>query len=217
MNRKFLAQALAVLAALAAASGARAQAEKPLRKPHIAKALAHKPAKAKTAHRAKGKAAPHVVKTKTVTVPQRADAPVVAPGVQDSAAATLAQNYCGAVAKSAEEARNAAIAAQLRGLEAALAEREQKLAAKIDELRKLSERRAKALAATTEGVIAIYAKMKPDAAAAQIALLEDEMAAAIIARLPPRLSSAILAEMPAAKAATLTNVLATQRAEKRPS
>ena len=48
-----------------------------------------------------------------------------------------------------------------------------------------------------EGVIAIYAKMRPEAAAAQMAIMEDATAAALLAKLNPRVASSILNEMDA--------------------
>ena len=50
--------------------------------------------------------------------------------------------------------------------------------------------------------------MKPDAAAAQLAMMDETLGSAIIAKLPPRSASLILAEMPAEQAARLTSALA---------
>jgi flagellar motility protein MotE (MotC chaperone) len=58
-----------------------------------------------------------------------------------------------------------------------------------------------------DGVVAIYAKMQPEAAAAQMAVMEDSMAVAVLAKLNPRVSSAILNEMDAGKAAKLTDLM----------
>jgi len=46
-----------------------------------------------------------------------------------------------------------------------------------------------------DGVVAIYAKMEPEAAAAQMGVLDEATAAAVLAKLKPGVSSAILNEM----------------------
>lgn len=85
-----------------------------------------------------------------------------------------------------------------------LAELEARKAQLVEWLRKRDEAAQKA----SKDVIAIYALVKPDAAALQIAAMDDAMAAAIIAKLPPRAASAILNEMEPARAAQLTRGMA---------
>jgi hypothetical protein len=58
-----------------------------------------------------------------------------------------------------------------------------------------------------DGVVAVYAKMEPEAAAAQLLLMDEAMAAALLSKLNPRVSSAILDEMDAGKAAKLTDLM----------
>lgn len=117
-------------------------------------------------------------------------------------------DYCASFADAAAEAR---MAWQKRELESL----EQRLDAKI---LLLDEKRAEYLAwrkardqdlkQAGEGLVAIYAKMRPDAAAAQLALLEIKTAAAILRQLSARNASAILNEMQGATAAELTRILA---------
>ena len=57
-------------------------------------------------------------------------------------------------------------------------------------------------------LVEIYKKMKPDAAATQLALVNPEIAAAVIMNLDARLSSSILNEMEADKAAMLAGIIA---------
>ena len=45
-------------------------------------------------------------------------------------------------------------------------------------------------------MVDIYAKMKPDAAASQLASIDREMAASVLTKLKSRTASAILSEMP---------------------
>ena len=63
------------------------------------------------------------------------------------------------------------------------------------------------LAKADESIVEIYSRMRPDAAALQLATMNDEKAAAIIAKLNPRSASAVLNEMEPARAAQLTGVL----------
>lgn len=113
------------------------------------------------------------------------------------------QRYCANIADPALDARNAL---QLRKL----GEAEAQVSAKIDELERkraevqswLAERKG-FLDSTSDTMLAIYAAMKPDAAAAQLAGLDREVAASLVARLKSRQASAILTEMPANVAAEL--------------
>ena len=59
-----------------------------------------------------------------------------------------------------------------------------------------------------DSVATIYAKMRPDSAALQLAAMDDPVAAAILFKLPPRASSAILNEMEVDRAARLTRLMA---------
>ena len=82
------------------------------------------------------------------------------------------------------------------------------LEAKRTEYEKWVSRREDFLKRADESVVAIYSQMRPDAAAQQIAVMEQEAAAAILSKLQPRIASAILNEMDAVTAARLTNVMA---------
>ena len=55
-----------------------------------------------------------------------------------------------------------------------------------------------------ETVLRIYARMRPDAAAVQLAALDEETAASVLTKLEPRAASLILNEMEAAQAVRLT-------------
>ena len=52
-------------------------------------------------------------------------------------------------------------------------------------------------------MLRIYARMRPDAAALQLAALDEETAAAVLTKLEPRTASLILNEMDPAQAARL--------------
>ena len=101
-------------------------------------------------------------------------------------------------------AKAAAEMAQLKALRTEIARRMADLDAKKTEVENLVKRRDAFTQLADEGKIAIYLKMKPDAAAAQLAAMDETVGAAIISKLPPRTASVILAEMPADQAARLT-------------
>jgi flagellar motility protein MotE (MotC chaperone) len=62
--------------------------------------------------------------------------------------------------------------------------------------------------AANDNLVAIYAKMQPEAAAIQIAAMDDPMAAAILGKLKPGAAGAILNEMEAERASRLAVLLA---------
>ena len=72
------------------------------------------------------------------------------------------------------------------------------------------------LDAASDDVVAIYSKMDAEAAAVQLAAMEDPVAVAILNKLKATAASAILDEMDAAHAAKLTDLLmAIQSPEKK--
>lgn len=129
--------------------------------------------------------------------------------------------FCGNVGRVASDARVAWQAAKLTELETALKTRADELEAKIAEHRDWLARREDAARRADETVVAIYARMRPDAAASQLASLDDEVAAAVLMKLNPRNAGAILGEIPAERAARLTGAMTGARAkgadEKKPS
>ncbi len=126
----------------------------------------------------------------------------------DTQEASDALRYCTAIHDPAREAR-AAWQAQ------ALLEIEQRIEARLADLAReraayedYIARREEFLRRAEEGVIEIYARMRPDAAAAQLAAMDNQTASAVIAKLNPRHSSAILNEMEPGRAALLTRTVA---------
>ncbi|WP_210318574.1 MotE family protein [Aureimonas endophytica] len=117
------------------------------------------------------------------------------------------ERYCSAIADPAREARIAVQQKKLKDLEA-------QVDARIDELEKkradyqtwLKERQV-FLDSVSDTMLNIYAKMKPDAAAAQLAAVDRPTAAALLVKLNARTASAILAEMSAPIAAELGNLI----------
>jgi flagellar motility protein MotE (MotC chaperone) len=63
------------------------------------------------------------------------------------------------------------------------------------------------LKAASDNLVAIYAKMQPETAAAQIAAMDDQIAAALLSKLKPSAAGAILNEMEAERASKLAAFL----------
>lgn len=119
-----------------------------------------------------------------------------------------AEQYCSNVIDAAAAAQ---IARQTRDLEKAqktIDERVALLSAKTEELKKWVKKREDFTAHATNDLVEIYSKMKPDAAANQLAAMDELTAAAITSKLSPKASSLMLAEMDAGKAARLTAIVA---------
>ena len=64
------------------------------------------------------------------------------------------------------------------------------------------------LRGATDNLLAIYSRMKPEAASAQLAAINEFTAAGVLMKLNPRVASAILNEMPADRAAQLAMIMA---------
>ena len=111
--------------------------------------------------------------------------------------------YCASIADAAADARFAWQKEQLAVLEREVEARIARLEEKRAEYETWLKRREAFLAKADEGVVALYAKMRPDAAAPQLATMPEDAAAAILTKLNARAASAILAEMEAARAAGL--------------
>jgi flagellar motility protein MotE (MotC chaperone) len=115
--------------------------------------------------------------------------------------------YCESIADAAADARYLLQKEALAKMEKEIEGRIKVLEAKRNEYEEWLIKRNAFLAKADEKVVSIYARMRPDAAAIQLANMEDEIAAAILAKLHPRASSAVLNEMEPARAAQLTNVI----------
>jgi flagellar motility protein MotE (MotC chaperone) len=118
------------------------------------------------------------------------------------------QQYCTNIAPFAAEAEGAWQARKLLELDGQLKARIAELEAKRVEYKEWLERREEFVKKAEEGLVAIYSRMRPDAAASQIAAMEDGTAAAVLARLNARTASAILNEMTPGRAARLTSHMA---------
>lgn len=151
---------------------------------------------------------PRPAKPGSVTAPPKPVPPqAAAPATADNEVAL----FCSNVADPAVDAR---LAWQLKELEKAenqLRERIAEVEAKRAEYEKWMALRDDFLKKAEASVVEIYSRMKPDAAATQIAGMADETAAAVLAKLSPRSSSAIFNEMDTARAAHLADLLGGMR------
>jgi len=116
-------------------------------------------------------------------------------------------NFCANIADAAADARYALQKAELANMEKEIESRLKILEAKRAEYEEWLRRRNEVIEKADETVVAIYSRMRPDAAALQLINMEEEIAAAVIARLNPRTASAVLNEMEPARAAQLANII----------
>jgi flagellar motility protein MotE (MotC chaperone) len=121
---------------------------------------------------------------------------------------TPAEQYCSSVVDAAAAAQIAQQTTKLQKAQKQLDDRVALLVAKTEELKSWVKKREDFTAHATESLVEIYGKMKPDAAAGQLAAMDELTAAAIMSKLPPKVSSLVLAEMDATKAARLTAIIA---------
>ncbi|MGO9007093.1 MAG: hypothetical protein ACLQIQ_03840 [Beijerinckiaceae bacterium] len=112
--------------------------------------------------------------------------------------------FCTDNADSAGQARVAWEAAKLKELEDKLRQRIAELESKRAEYEEWLHKREEALKKAAENVVAIYTRMRPEAAALQLAAMDDATAAALLVKLKPSNASAILNEMEPGRAARLT-------------
>ena len=117
------------------------------------------------------------------------------------------QKYCFNNSDAAHDAKVARQIKQIRTLEKRLKETADLLARRKKEIEKWVIRREKFVGKMTTSLVKIYSIMEPEAAAAQIAVVDYDIAISILTRLKPREASAILNEMKPERAGRLVNVI----------
>jgi flagellar motility protein MotE (MotC chaperone) len=122
--------------------------------------------------------------------------------------ATAGQQYCFNVADAAADARFAWQQQTIAEIERELEKRVAMLEEKTREYKTWLARREEFANKAQEGLLKIYTRMRPDAAAAQIAAMDEETGAALMTKLDPRAASAIMAEMDPQMAARLSATIA---------
>ena len=118
------------------------------------------------------------------------------------------ETFCGSIAASAQNTRLAWQAERVKTLEGELIIKIAELEAKEADVRRWVQRREELLGKANESLTAIYSKMNPEAASAQISAMDDDSATAILLKLKPAVASSLLAEMDPARAARLSDYLA---------
>ena len=121
------------------------------------------------------------------------------------------ERYCTNIADDVREQRHAVLEGRLAALRTDIEEKRAALDARADELADWIERREAFLALADDRLTGIYAAMRPDAAAEQLALIEPVVGAAILMRLKPRQASGVLAEMDTERAAELVTLISAAR------
>lgn len=139
--------------------------------------------------------------------PAAAQDPKVAMAPAAAPPASEAQRYCQNVAAAAADARFALQTRKLNDLEGEIAKRVAALEEKEAEVKDVLSRHDEAIKHADATLVAIYAKMRPDAAAQQISALDDATAAAVLEQLTARQSSAILNEITPERAVKLVNTI----------
>ena len=138
--------------------------------------------------------------------------PQPAPPVDKSADSGAAKagdisRYCANVAPVAAEARIAWETRRLNELDAQIKQRVSELQKAEADTRDWVSKRDALLNSASDDVVSIYSKMDPEAAAAQIAAMDDSIAVSILHKLKVGAASAILDQMEAARAARLTSLI----------
>lgn len=138
-----------------------------------------------------------------------APVPLGRPGPLDALPpnATAAEQYCFNTADTAADARFAWQAKKIQEMEAELNKRAEQLAAKTEEYKTWLERRDEFARKAHEKLVGFYSRMRADAAAAQLAAIDEETAAAVVTKLETKVASQIMGEMEPMQAARIASVI----------
>jgi flagellar motility protein MotE (MotC chaperone) len=138
---------------------------------------------------------------------QPAPEPAEAKSTAPAQTAAEIKAYCKNIEDPALDARFLYQKSELQRLEGELKKRTSELETKIAEDRRWMQMRDDFINMADASLLALIKKMKPDAAAAQLASIDEAAAAALLLKLKPRVSSAILDQMDTAKASRLLSVM----------
>lgn len=212
MTRRLHAATILALLAAWPALGASGAPSDPLKIPGAATKRPAKPAHAGAAPPAVG-TPPTVEAAPVAPVSTAAPAPAAAATAPTTAAAPAApamseaQQYCQNIAAAAADARFAWQSKKLGEVETQIKQRLAELDTRQAEVKDILNRYNDALKRAKAGLVDIYAKMKPETAAAQIAVMDDSAAAAILSQLNPQKASAILNEIAPDRAVRLVTTM----------
>jgi flagellar motility protein MotE (MotC chaperone) len=147
-------------------------------------------------------------KADTATKPAPSPKPAAAVSAADPAADGEAAQFCRNISDAASDARFSWQVRVLEQLDKQVKESVERLEVKRAEYEDWLKRREDFLHKVEDGVVEMYGRMRPEAAAPQIASMTEEVALSVLMKLKPRTSSAILSEMEPTRAARLTDSLA---------
>jgi flagellar motility protein MotE (MotC chaperone) len=145
--------------------------------------------------------------TPTPAAPQDLKKPEAESGKAEPEVGESAGRFCSNIAPTAVEARIAWQMKRLNELDEQIKRRIAELNVKEAEARAWVTKREDMLNKASDDIVAIYAKMQPEAASAQLSAMDDGGAAGILSKLNARVASAILDEMDSARAARLTDLI----------
>ena len=118
------------------------------------------------------------------------------------------KRFCSNIGPTAIEARVAWQKRTIAELEQEMEQRMLRLDAKIAEHKLWLTRRQEFAAKVGDGLVQLVSRMRPDAAAQQLAAMEEATAAALIMKLGPKAAGPLLNEVPPDKAARITGLIA---------
>jgi flagellar motility protein MotE (MotC chaperone) len=121
--------------------------------------------------------------------------------------ASAAQQYCFNTADSAADARFAWQAKKIQDMEAELDKKARQLEIRTEEYKHWLERRDAFSRKAHEKLVGLYTRMRADAAAVQLATLDEEMAAAVVMKLETKVASQIMSEMDPERAAKIASII----------
>lgn len=129
-------------------------------------------------------------------------------GSVNASSASDLERYCSNIADSVAAAELAWQEKRIAELNVQLQTRISELEAKRKDYEGWVAKQEALRKKADDTIVTIFSKMKPEAAAAQMTLMDDETAAAVLMKLNARNASTILNEIAPARAARLTEALA---------
>lgn len=163
------------------------------------------------------------VPPKEVAVQPAVAAPPEAPANQSPAPAERAAadaavaEYCRNIAPAAGEARALFIQQNIALLERQLERKTAELDARMAEFKEWVARRQQLADQASASLVQLFSRMRPEAAAQQVAMMDENVAAALLMKLDAKIASALLSEIPPSRAARLATVMTEPAPPKPPS
>lgn len=118
------------------------------------------------------------------------------------------RQFCSNISAGLNEARAAWLKNSLGELERQLEQRIGILEAKTAEHKQWLQRRQELSDRVGQGLVQVFTRMRAEAAAQQLAALDEETAVALLMRLEPKVAGNMMSEMPVAKAARVAGLMA---------